>query len=127
MSKNPMDFLSINLPNLPGALCAKPGVDPELFFPAKSEMQQRASELKPICGACPSSIACLKYAIENKIYDGIWAGTSAKERRDIVEQSTSLSQRKGRKQSSKQLNPTPLSQPGAEQFLQLLSQPLLSA
>lgn len=123
MSKSPFEFMNVNFPDLPEALCAKPGVDPELFFPSKADSQQRASELKPICNACPESVACLKYAIENKVYDGIWAGTSAKERRVIVEGSTSLRQRKGQEPSRKQLNPTALSLPGAAQFLQLLSSP----
>lgn len=57
------------------------GMDRELFF-AESANEIRAA--KKICAACPVAIPCLVYALEWDHADGIWGGTTGKERAGLV-------------------------------------------
>ncbi len=64
---------------LAGAACARPGVDPEWFFPVGDPgAEERA---RAVCAGCPVRDACLAYAMEHAV-QGIWAGTTTEERRD---------------------------------------------
>jgi WhiB family redox-sensing transcriptional regulator len=60
------------------ALCKQ--VDPELFFPFKGEVAV-ANAAKQVCGMCEVRAECLAYALAHHEYDGIWGGTSDRERR----------------------------------------------
>jgi WhiB family redox-sensing transcriptional regulator len=62
------------------ALCAHGGIQDDLWFPAEGAYISR--EVKTICGMCPVKAACLAYAIDNG-EAGMWAGTSADQRRRI--------------------------------------------
>ena len=64
-------------------LCA--AEDPELFHPVGSSAAalQATEEAKAICRRCPSIEACLAYALDTPIHDGVWGGLSEKERRSI--------------------------------------------
>jgi WhiB family transcriptional regulator, redox-sensing transcriptional regulator len=55
------------------AACA--GADTEQFF-----VQYHDPYAKRICGGCPVADQCLKEALENPWIDGIWGGTTTKER-----------------------------------------------
>lgn len=52
-------------------------VGSDLFFP---ELGDNAWHAKKVCSACPVKDLCLDYALTYEIRDGIWGGTSAKER-----------------------------------------------
>ena len=54
--------------------------DPELFFPSEKEGWATAGMAKAICDVCPVAAECLRYALDNEISEGIWAGTTPKER-----------------------------------------------
>lgn len=54
------------------------GLDSRLFFPERGEPTAPA---KAICRECPVAEACLEYATHHGERDGIWAGTTGKERR----------------------------------------------
>jgi hypothetical protein len=41
-------------------------------------------EAQQICAICPVKLACLAYALENGLSDGVWGGTSEHERRRIL-------------------------------------------
>jgi Transcription factor WhiB. len=57
--------------------------DPELFYPT-SEANMAAVEMaKSVCRRCPLRADCLSYALETGDDWGIWAGTTARERRRI--------------------------------------------
>lgn len=60
------------------ALCRKPGVEPETFFPfgrLDSECRMKAVELAAaICRRCPAADACLAGAHERGERFGVWAG-----------------------------------------------------
>jgi WhiB family redox-sensing transcriptional regulator len=58
------------------ALCAQ--TDPESFFPGKGEPTGPA---RLVCLACPVRSECLAYAVRRNERDGIWGGTSPRERR----------------------------------------------
>lgn len=62
------------------AVCAQ--VDPELFFPP-----HRANHLgvlaKRICARCPVRAECLRYALTDPELDGIWGGTTPRERQRL--------------------------------------------
>jgi WhiB family transcriptional regulator, redox-sensing transcriptional regulator len=51
--------------------------DPELWFPAPGE---RAEAAKSICAQCPVKAECLAYAMPRSELEGIWGGTSQRQR-----------------------------------------------
>lgn len=53
----------------------------DLFFPDRGESAQSA---KLVCSTCPVKVECLRSAIENREWDGIWGGTNEKERRPLI-------------------------------------------
>jgi WhiB family redox-sensing transcriptional regulator len=63
------------------AACARPGIDPEVFFPPKGGSARRA---RRICASCPVQAPCLADALATSPWDdvhgGIRAGTTARER-----------------------------------------------
>lgn len=70
----------IKAPSFDGSqVCAK--VDPELFFPDPTETQERLQQVKPLCDSCAFLAPCLEYALANPSMQGIWAGTSDRERK----------------------------------------------
>lgn len=50
--------------------------DPELFFPVghSGPALLQEEEAKRICLTCPARAACLQYAVDNDITDGVWGG-----------------------------------------------------
>jgi len=61
------------------AACA--GADPALFFPTQGD---NCGEAKAICATCPVTAECLEYAMAmGSAVEGVWGGTSARERRQI--------------------------------------------
>lgn len=64
------------------ALCAQVGGD--LFHPDRGNQAHAA---KRLCARCPARPECLAYALSRQLirpWDGIWAGTSPKERRAML-------------------------------------------
>lgn len=60
-------------------VCAQ--IDPELFFPEKpSDSIINMRYVKPICNACAFKNPCLEYALQNMELEGIWAGTTVRDR-----------------------------------------------
>lgn len=57
------------------ALCAQ--VDTEMFFPGQFDSVDPA---KRVCQTCPVRLECLQYALQNPDIDGVWGGTSKRER-----------------------------------------------
>lgn len=66
------------------ALCAQIG--PELFFPDNNVVPREA---KKICASCEVTTECLTYAIQNYEQEGVWGGTSPRERTHIRKRGTS--------------------------------------
>ncbi|MGA2805534.1 MAG: WhiB family transcriptional regulator [Acidimicrobiales bacterium] len=67
---------SVARPNRPaGAACR--GMGPDFFFPTSSVALVRAEQ---ICARCPLADECFATALEDPSLDGIWAGTSSRER-----------------------------------------------
>jgi WhiB family redox-sensing transcriptional regulator len=64
------------------AACARPGVDPELFFPAPG---QQGTGAKRICSRCPVRAPCLADALAVPADDdhGVRGGMNAQERRRL--------------------------------------------
>ena len=56
-------------------------MDPAIFFPNDGIGVQVAQR---ICAECPVRVACLEYALENKVDHGVWGGSSERERRRIL-------------------------------------------
>ena len=61
------------------------GIDPDIFDPA-SEDDLDAVEAKAVCAVCPVSAACLEHALSSREREGIWGGTTERERRRILRQ-----------------------------------------
>jgi len=58
-------------------------LDPTIFFPNDGLGVQAAQR---ICAECPVKVACLEYALTNRVDHGVWGGTSERERRRILRQ-----------------------------------------
>lgn len=65
------------------AACA--GLDVNLFIPeGRGDKGERAyKEARLICDTCPVSQPCLAYALREHIEEGMWGGTTPKERKKI--------------------------------------------
>jgi WhiB family transcriptional regulator, redox-sensing transcriptional regulator len=64
------------------ASCARPGVDPELFFPFPGE-HGKAARAKRICAGCPVRPACLADAMASRDGFGIRGGLTPNERQRL--------------------------------------------
>lgn len=69
----------VTFPDLPGALCAVTGHDPDLFFPAHGD-RATAEQAKEVCRRCPVLVPCLKWALESNEEHGVWGATAPHER-----------------------------------------------
>lgn len=60
--------------------------DPELFFPKGYEgpWQHVIEQAKQVCRRCPSADACLQFALDEGVSDGIFGGLTAKERDSLI-------------------------------------------
>ena len=56
------------------------GLDPELFYPARGESLAAPCA---VCAACEVASHCLDAALVSGERFGVWAGTSARQRRSI--------------------------------------------
>lgn len=61
------------------AACNKDYIDPETFF---DPLLQDAA--LAICKSCPIRQLCLQYALQERITDGIWGGTTESQRRAML-------------------------------------------
>lgn len=59
------------------------GLDPAIFYPPTDE---EGTEAKAVCAACAVREACLEFALETREAEGIWGGTTGRERRRILRQ-----------------------------------------
>lgn len=59
------------------------GLDPAIFFP---DSEESSFEAKSICALCSVRLSCLEHALAYREKDGIWGGTTDKERRRIIRQ-----------------------------------------
>lgn len=55
--------------------------DPDVFFPEKGESVRAAVR---VCDGCGLRQACLDYALDHGIREGVWGGTSAMQRRAML-------------------------------------------
>lgn len=65
---------------------ARCGDDPELFHPIGEgpAFAEQIARAKDVCRACPVRAACLAEALDNRELEGIWGGTVAGERRELL-------------------------------------------
>jgi WhiB family redox-sensing transcriptional regulator len=76
---------SMSFPRLDNPSCADPSIDPDFFFPETAdEMVETIESIRAICGRCPEQEPCLKFALDNQIVHGIWAGTTPNQRRRLT-------------------------------------------
>lgn len=61
------------------AICRS--LDSSLFFP---EDGQRSAEAKLVCSTCIHQSACLEYAVQHGIRDGVWGGVAERDRRKMI-------------------------------------------
>jgi WhiB family transcriptional regulator, redox-sensing transcriptional regulator len=59
------------------------GLSSDIFYPISENETDIA---KSICATCPVAGACLEFALGNREREGVWGGTSERERRRIVRQ-----------------------------------------
>lgn len=65
--------------------CARPGYDPETWFPVGEgpAAKQQADEAKAACHGCPVMTTCLNWAMDTRQDAGIWGGLDEKERHNL--------------------------------------------
>jgi WhiB family transcriptional regulator, redox-sensing transcriptional regulator len=61
------------------------GLDVEVFYP-DTEDEADAAEAKAVCGQCTVRETCLEHALAHREREGVWGGTTERERRRIVRQ-----------------------------------------
>ena len=59
------------------------GIEADVFYPGTEE---EAEVAKAICARCLVRQPCLEYALAVRERDGVWGGTTEKERRRLVRQ-----------------------------------------
>lgn len=59
------------------------GIDPDVFYPISDE---ESGEAKAICDQCAVRESCLEHALANREREGVWGGTTERERRRIHRQ-----------------------------------------
>jgi WhiB family redox-sensing transcriptional regulator len=59
------------------------GLDPQIFYP---ETEEDAVEAKRVCAECHVLTACLEHALSFREKEGVWGGTTERERRRIIRQ-----------------------------------------
>jgi len=59
------------------------GLDPEIFYPPTDD---EADAAKAVCAECPVREPCLEFALSTREAEGIWGGTTARERRRVLRQ-----------------------------------------
>jgi WhiB family transcriptional regulator, redox-sensing transcriptional regulator len=61
------------------------GHDPDLFFPVSEAgpSLQQVRQARQVCRRCPVQLACLAWALEHSVSDGVWGGITAGERRQL--------------------------------------------
>ena len=59
------------------------GLDPDVFYPPSDE---EAAEAKAICATCTVREPCLEFALTTREAEGIWGGTTSRERRRLLRQ-----------------------------------------
>src|SRR5580765_3653508 len=63
------------------AACAKPYIDPDIFFP---KMGERTTNAKKVCARCPVRMLCRKYSINARIEFGVWGGLDEETRAILI-------------------------------------------
>jgi WhiB family redox-sensing transcriptional regulator len=61
------------------------GIDAEIFYP-ETDDEADAEAAKAVCGVCPVRQACLEHALAHREREGVWGGTTERERRRILRQ-----------------------------------------
>lgn len=51
-----------------------------LFFPEGNDIHAKTMEAKKLCAACPMTVQCFNFAVDNDEKFGIWGGATTKER-----------------------------------------------
>jgi WhiB family redox-sensing transcriptional regulator len=64
------------------ALCRE--TDPDLFFPGTNVPIAQEAQVKRICAACDVRAQCLKFALDTREPEGIWAGTTPRQRVNML-------------------------------------------
>lgn len=64
------------------AACLTSGLRPDTWHP-KPGLRSEVTAAKRVCGICPVTTACLKFAMDNHMHEGVWGGTTPLERRRI--------------------------------------------
>ncbi|MGH9222834.1 MAG: WhiB family transcriptional regulator [Acidimicrobiales bacterium] len=59
------------------------GLDPDIFYPLEDS---DAGPAKSVCAGCPVRDLCLEFALDTREGEGIWGGTTARERRRLLRQ-----------------------------------------
>jgi WhiB family redox-sensing transcriptional regulator len=59
------------------------GLEPDIFYPTTDE---EAAPAKAVCATCSVRQACLEFALDTRENEGIWGGTTERERRRMLRQ-----------------------------------------
>lgn len=72
------------LPQLPQAAC-RDIENPDVFFPDSRATERKSLPVvRKICDGCSVRKECLEYALNERIIDGLWAGTTPAQRKAMM-------------------------------------------
>lgn len=79
----PLELIPYDRPDWENfAVCRKPGVEPDLFFPSDEDKGAKQERAREFCRVCPAMGHCLAWALDFRP-DGIWGATSTDDRRKL--------------------------------------------
>ena len=68
------------------------GIDANLFHPTDKDGNKAGradiAAAKRVCNVCPVRAECLEYALDLAMFDGVYGGTTGRERRQIARNRT---------------------------------------
>jgi Transcription factor WhiB len=74
------DIFNLSTPQFKYARCAESD-NPDLWFPESRQDRKRdIPEAKKLCNDCLHRVECLEFALEHDLREGVWGGTSERER-----------------------------------------------
>ena len=76
------EFVLTHTPSFPDAPCAG-HPNPDMWFAIDIKDAELADEAIGICTGCRHRGACSQYAVDNRIWDGIWGGLRPEQRKAI--------------------------------------------
>jgi WhiB family transcriptional regulator, redox-sensing transcriptional regulator len=96
-------------------------MDPAFFFPSDGVGVRLAQN---VCADCPVKAPCLEYALAYRVDDGVWGGTSERQRKRILRRQRAMTTSSaGCASSASSASPTGAPSPATPSLLEPVGRP----